>query len=299
MRSAKTLLVGATGLLGREILRQLKMAQKPSRAVVRSTASQSKRDLVASLATEVVAADLKDVASLESACLGVDTVICCATTAVSQQDGDTIHTVDEAGNLDLVSAAECAGVRHFVFVSFPPSWVDSALQRAKRAVELRLSESRLDSTVLQPAHFAEAWLSPALGFDPVHGRAVILGAGDRPISWISVIDVARFAVAAPDWGRRGSTVLPLGGPDPLSPLQVLDIFEELGAPPVAKEHVPEQALEAQLANADDPVKEARAAIALATTRGLVIDPGPALALLEGRLITVRDYAFRMLKGSTR
>ena len=51
-------------------------------------------------------------------------------------------------------------------------------------------------TVLQPSCFMEVWLSPALGFDPVRGAAMICGTGQNRVSWISGRDVARFAVAA-------------------------------------------------------------------------------------------------------
>ena len=298
MEHVQTLLVGATGLLGNEILRQLKMAGKVVRAVVRSTTVSARRALVAGLANEVVTADLKDIASLEAACRGADTVISSVTSVVSRQPGDTIQGVDGVGQIDLVNVAERAGVRHFVFVSFPPTSVDSSLQRAKRAVEDRLRSSRIASTVLQPTHFSEAWLSPSRGFDPIRGKARILGAGDRPISWISTVDVARFAVAAVEWDRGKTTVLPLGGPDPLTPLQVLDIFQEQGASQAVREHVPEAALAARLAGAKDPVEESQAAIALVTARGLVVDPRPALELLPGRLTTVREYAIRVLKEST-
>lgn len=51
-------------------------------------------------------------------------------------------------------------------------------------------------TVLQPSCFMEVWLSPALGFDPVRGAAMVCGTGQNRVSWISGRDVARFALAA-------------------------------------------------------------------------------------------------------
>jgi hypothetical protein len=88
--------------------------------------------------------------------------------------------------------------------------------------------------------------------------------------------------------------LQLGGPDDLSPLQVLQLFAELGGPPVTVEHVPEAALEAQLASASNDLEEAYAGAMLGTARGQVVDPRPATALLPGRLISVREYAISLL-----
>jgi hypothetical protein len=65
------------------------------------------------------------------------------------------------------------------------------------------------------------------------------------------------------------------------------------------EQVPESALAAQLANAQSSLEEAYAAIMLSVARGQVVDPSAALAILPGRLGTVRDYANRSVHGSTK
>jgi uncharacterized protein YbjT (DUF2867 family) len=298
MRKGKILVVGATGLLGSEIVRQLAAANRPVRAVVRAAADQTKRSLVAYPGVEVFTADLKDPSSLATACQGVAAVISTATATVSRQEGDSIEAVDQAGQLALVEAAERQGVEHFVFLSFPATQPDYALQRAKRAVEARLHTGTMSYTILQAADFIEVWLSPALGFDPLNGKARLLGDGTSPVSWISLHDVARFAVAALDNPLLARKVLALGGPDPLSPKQVLEIFRELGGPAVTVDYVPESVLESQLAGARNSLEEAFAAIMLAVARGQVVDPSPALAVLPGRLGTVRDFAGRLVRGST-
>ncbi|MGB8294794.1 MAG: SDR family oxidoreductase [Polyangia bacterium] len=290
-----TLVVGASGFLGMEVTRLLSGAGRPVRAAVRRTCDPERCAALESLGAEVVIADLKDSASLDTACRGVAALVATASAMRSRQERDSIQTVDELGNLALIRSAQAAGVGHFVFVSLPQSGVDYALQRAKRAVEDRLREAAISYTVLRPMNFFEAWLSPAFGFDPVQGHVRIFGNGECPISWISIHDVARFAVAASEGGRFADKVLEIGGPDPLSYLQILRIFEELGGPKVIREHVPEAAIEAQLSAARNPIEEAGAAIMLATARGRVVDPRPALEMLPGRLLTVRDYVTRLLR----
>jgi uncharacterized protein YbjT (DUF2867 family) len=294
MTSEPTLVVGATGFLGTEICRQLHAAGVPLRALVRKTADPRKRDVIASLGADVYPGDLKHAGSLAEACAGVSTVVSTASATISRQPEDDIDSVDRQGQLRLIDAAEGAGVKHFVFISVPPVDVDYALLRAKREVEERLRSSKMSWTILRPMNFMEAWLSPLLGFDPANGKARILGSGERPVSWVSIRDVARFAVAAVDSARLVGQVLLLGGPDALSYRDVIHIFEEQGAPPIEVEAVPEAALEAQLANASNPFEEAYAAIMLATARGLKVDPAPALEILPGRLCTVREYAKSIL-----
>jgi uncharacterized protein YbjT (DUF2867 family) len=295
MPAAQTLVVGATGFLGTEIVRLLAGSGTPVRAMVRTGADANKRAVLETLSPELCTADLKDSSSLDRACNGVGVVVSTASAVLSRQAGDSIEAVDEQGQINLVEAAERQGVRHFVFVSFPPSPVDFALQRAKRRVEERLRQGSMSFAVLQPAFFADVWLSPALGFDHVHGRARVLGDGNSAVSWISLHDVARFAVAACENGRFAGRVVPIGGPDPLTQLQVLRIFEEMGGPPFAVDYVPESTLRAQLSAASNPIEETFAALMLTLCQGAVVDPRSALELLPGRLTTVRDYAGRLLR----
>ena len=219
---------------------------------------------------------MKNPESLASACRDVSVVVSSATAMMSQQPGDTLQAVDEDGQLSLIAAAERAGVEHFVFVSFPPTDLDSPLERAKRKVEKRLQSGSLSYTILQAVNFG-MWLSKMLGFDPVGGQVVIFGDGTRPVSWISVRDVARFAAAAADGRQFAGKVLPLGGPEPLSPLKVIDIFRELGVKNVLVQHVSESALRDELGLASNPRAKTFAASKLSTALGQVVDPGRSLS----------------------
>jgi NADH dehydrogenase len=280
-------------MLGSEVVRLARAAGQRVRAVVRDGADPARVAKLEQSGAELTTADLKEPATLVRACEGVTAVVSTATAVIPRLPGDSIATVDERGQLSLAQAAEDAGVERFVFASFHPVSLDFALQRAKRRVEDRLTRTGR-YTILHAANFIEFWLSTAVGFDPVHGRAVLFGGGRQPVSWVSLHDVARFAVAATETDAFIGKTIELGGPDALSQRDVLDIFRQAGAPDVQVQDVPEAALEAQLAAATDAAAEAAAAITLATARGLLLDSRPALALLPGKLLTVRDYAIRLL-----
>lgn len=294
----EVLVVGATGVLGLQVVSLLRAAGHPVRAVVRQTASADRRAQLEILGARLVMADLKDRKSLDAACKGVSTVVSTASAVVARQEGDDIDSVDEAGHLSLIEAAEQEAVKHFVFVSFLETGLDFALERAKRSVEQRLRAASCSFTIIRPAFFLEAWLSPHFGFDPLHGSVRLLGSGEAKVSWVSVQDVARFVAAASEGGRYAGQEIRLGGPDPLSQKDVLRIFEELGAPPVSTpSYLSEAALEGMLRNASNPIEEAFAGLMLCAARGLPVDPRPALELLPGRLATVREYASRLLHSS--
>ena len=265
------LIIGATGLLGSEICRRLAGQGDAVRALVRDTSDPGKVAQLKGLGVELLRGDLKNPESLKAACRDVSAIISTASSTLSRQAGDSIETVDRQGQLDLVEAAEGAGVKHLVLMSFPSVDIDFPLQNAKRAVEDRLRRSEMTHTILQPTCFTEVWLSPALGFDLANAKAQIYGDGHNKISWISFQDVARFPVAALDNPPAMNATVKLGGPEALSPLEVVSLAEQSLGKAVVVQHVPEEALRAQLNAATDPLQQSFAGLMLYYARGDVID----------------------------
>ncbi len=284
------LIVGATGLLGGEICRLLAAQGKAVRALVRGTSHPEKVTRLRGLGAEMVLGDLKDRSSLEKACHGASAVVSTASSTLSREEGDSIESVDRQGQLNLIEAAEKVGVKHFVLISFPNVDVDFALQSAKRAVEDRLRRGRMTYTILQPTFFTEVWLSAALGFDPANARAQIYGSGRNKISWISFQDVAQFAVAALDSPHATNAVIKLGGPDALSPLEVVVLAEQAAGKTLDVQHVPEEALRAQRDSATDSLQQSFAGLMLYYAHGDAIDMTDTLrAFPVPHLKSVREY----------
>ena len=222
------LVVGSTGMVGSEICRILASQGKPFRALVRETSDPAKVERLKGYRAQLVKGDLRDPASLNAACQGVSAVICTVSAMpFSYQPGtNDIQAVDVAGVTHLIDAAKAAGVKHFIDTSFSKNICrDFPLCNAKRAVEKYLMESGLVYTILRPSYFMEAWLSPMVGFDAANAKAALYGTGDQLIAWISFKDVAQFAVASLDNPAARNTVLELGGPESLSPHQVVKMFE--------------------------------------------------------------------------
>jgi NADH dehydrogenase len=289
------LIVGATGLVGSQVCRLLAEGGHKVRALVRGTANPEKLVELKKLGAEFAEGDLKDQASLERACRGAGAVISTASSTLSRQAGDSIQTVDLEGQLRLVDAAKAAGIGRFVFLSFRNNpAIQYPLTRAKRAVEQRLRESGLNYTSLQASYFMEIWLSPVLGFDYAHAKARIYGTGQNAISWISSSDVAQVAVGVLASPAAQKTILEIGGPEALSPLEVVKIFEQASGRKFELEHVPEDALRAQLAGATDPLQQTFAALTLQCAAGDAIDMRRTPEFLRSPLASVRDYARRLL-----
>ena len=227
-------------MVGSEICRLLAAEGKPVKALVRAASDPAKVDRLKSLGATVVHGDLRDAASLRAACEGVSAIV---TTASSMPFGyqpgeNTPQITDQDGYLSLITAAKDAGVRQFVYTSFATMVGSFPLEDAKRAVEQGLAASGMTYTVLRPTFFTEVWLSPAVGFDFPNRKASLYGTGENPISWISFLDVAQFAVASLDNPAAKNATLLLGGPEAISPLGAVKIFEKAGGKPFEVTLVP-------------------------------------------------------------
>lgn len=285
------LVAGSTGFLGREICRRLASRGHTVRGLVRSTSDPAAVAQLHEWGVETVVGDLKDRASLAEVCRGVSAVVSTVTATRTRQEGDSIESADQQGQLDLVDAAREAGVRRFVYVSFSGQiGTDDPLTRAKRAVEDAVLRSGMVYTILRPSVFMEVWLSPVLGFDYANARATVYGSGDAKISWISLGDVAEFAVRALESPAAENAVLELGGPEALSPREVVRIFEEASGRSFEVQLVPEEALRAQQAAATDSLQQAFAALMLACALGDPIHMEETLRAYPVPLLSVRDYA---------
>jgi uncharacterized protein YbjT (DUF2867 family) len=287
------LVVGATGTLGSEICRRLLMAGKPVRAMVRNTSEPAKKDALIKLGAELVEGDLKDRASLDRACRGATAVITTPTAIMSQREADTFETVDRRGQIDLIEAARGGQVGHFVFISVSGAIGkdgDNPLVDAKRVVEKHLQESGLTYTILRPTFFMEIWLSPHLGFDAKNAKARIYGTGENKNSYISLGDVAEFAVQSLANPAARNAVIELGGPEALSQLEVVRIFEEITGRKFELEFVPEEQLVGRKAAVTNPVERTFADLILCAARGDVIDMMNVSKKFSVALKSVRDYA---------
>src|SRR3954470_17211793 len=291
------LVAGSTGFLGREICHRLRARGIAVRALVRSSSDAGVVAELQALGANTVVGDVKERGSLDAACRGVDAVVSTVTTTRSRATGDSLESADHQGQLNLVDAAQRAGVSRFVFVSFSGGILgEDALTIGKRAVEQRVRESGMTFTVLRPTYFMEVWLGPHLGFDAANATARIYGSGENPISFIALRDVAEFAVRALESPAAENAVIELGGPEALSPHQVIRVFEEVGGRPFTVEYVAESALEPAHAAATDSLQRAFAALSLGYARGDAIPMGETLREFPVALRSLREYA-RDVMGS--
>ncbi len=238
------LVVGATGIVGGMITRQLLEQGKEVRILARSNSPSAQlaregRATSAESLTEAgaqpVYGDLRDRASLDAAVEGVETVISTANSA-GRGGEDNPQSVDLEGNRNLIEAARDAGVEHFIFVSALGADPDHPVpfMQAKGQSEATLRESGMEYTILAPTPFMEIWAAVVVGMPALQGQPVTLvGEGRRRHSFISNRDVAAFAVAAVDHSAARNQYLAIGGPEPLTWHDVVATYERVLGRPIS------------------------------------------------------------------
>jgi uncharacterized protein YbjT (DUF2867 family) len=229
--------VGATGMLGGRVARQLLADGHRVAAITRDRARAA--DLVP-LGAEIRVADLTEPASLASACNSAEAVVS-ATHAMLGRGRYRSELVDDAGQRALIDAAKAAGVRHFVYISVLGASPDHPVDfwRTKFRIEQYLEASGLSWTILRPSAFMELHAHELIGKSIIAGgTATILGRGDRPMNFVAVGDVAWLAARAViDPALRGRS-LEIGGPENLTKNQVAALYGRLcGCRPKVR-HVP-------------------------------------------------------------
>ena len=261
------LVAGSTGSLGTEIVRLLRERGESVRGLVRSTSAPEKIARLKELGAETVVGDLKNRASLDAACKGVSTVISTVTIITTAQPGDSFGDTDEAGTIALIDAAAAAGADHFIYISFDIEHFPSTpLTDAKRRVEEHLQSGVIDYTILKPPLFMEVWLGPHIFGDLASGEVKVYGAGKGHVPYISTHDVAQIAVNAVGSPAARNQTIRFIGPDLLTQREVVEEFEAVIGKPLIVTEVPEQVLETQWQNAQNPFEKTFAGLMLGVSR---------------------------------
>jgi NADH dehydrogenase len=230
------LVVGATGQLGRVIVRKVAAGGTPVRALARSAGRLADLQPYA----EPAPVDLLDVPRLTDACRGVDQIV--ATANNNMGSGANSPTrVDLAAYQNLCAAARNAGVRRLIYVSYRGVAQDAPVDifRVKWYIEDAIRRSGVPHVMLRPTAFMDIWIDELLAKEMRDKRvARIFGDGHRVANYIAVEDVAEFAVkilAQPDVLNEAVDV---GGPSNVTQEYLASLVERHFGITATRRHVP-------------------------------------------------------------
>jgi len=232
-----TLVVGATGALGRPVVKLLRERGVPVRALCRHPDQAA--DLSA-IGAEVVAGDLTDPVSLERACRGAERVLACAHSILGRGRWRS-EAVDDTGHRALIDAARAAGARRFVYTSALGASGEHPIDffRTKQRIEQAVLASGLDAVILRPSAFMEHHVHGFNGAAVLaKGKASLIGPGTKPRNFVWAGDVARFAVLALLEDPPPFRTLDIGGHDHLSNHEVATLYAREAGIALRASHLP-------------------------------------------------------------
>lgn len=215
------LVTGATGGLGRRVVRSLREKDKAVRAFVRLTSRYGELE---QRGAQVFIGDLRQERDIQKACQGVQYVISAHGSNASTEGG--AQAVDYRATIDLIDAAKAAGVQHFVFISVlgaDRGYEDAPVFKAKWAVEQYLKTSGLNYTILRPSGFSSNLLPLAEQFRQTR-IYLLVGDPQSRTSIVSTDDLARMAADAATLPTAQNRTFSVGGPEILERMDIPRIF---------------------------------------------------------------------------
>lgn len=228
--ATRVLVVGATGQMGRKIVRELVALEHTDvRVTHRAGAKGDALDTLRQTRAELVVAELADEASLARACHGVDVI-------VSAVQGLRDVIVD--GQTRLLRAAEKEGVARMLPSDYALDFfrTDEGMNRnldLRREMNRVLDQSSVRGTSVLCGAFMDLLAYGAMGPDPKNGLFRVWGDVDQPCDFTRTDDVAKY-IAAVALDREAPRIVRVAG-DTKTAREVAAIFEELKGIPVKLE----------------------------------------------------------------
>ena len=189
------LVVGGTGMLGRQVISALLARGKPVRALVRPASDAA---ALTRVEVDIARGDMMEPASLLPALDGVDAVITTAAGYTRHSKGDTAE-IDTIGNQNLIDAASQTGVRRFVLTSILTSDQTPHVPHFwhKKLAEDRLEEKGVPLVSLRPGAFLDM-ITRMRGDSFAKGRIMWFGSPTIPLTFVLSEDVAGYLADAVD-----------------------------------------------------------------------------------------------------
>ncbi|KAG2422331.1 hypothetical protein HXX76_016115 [Chlamydomonas incerta] len=216
------LVVGATGTLGRQVVRRALDDGYDVRCLVRPRPNPA--DFLRDWGAKVVNGDLTDPSSIPACLVGVHTVIDCATA----RPEEPTRKVDWEGKVALIQAAQAMGIQRYVFFSIYDcdKHPQVPLMNIKSCTEKFLEASGLDYTTFRLCGFHQAVIGNYAV--PILEERSVWGTNDESrTAYLDSQDVAKMTMAALRGDKTIRKTLPLSGPKAWTTKEVIELCEKM------------------------------------------------------------------------
>eukprot|EP00670_Eutreptiella_braarudii_P006216 CAMPEP_0174284920 /NCGR_PEP_ID=MMETSP0809-20121228/7108_1 /TAXON_ID=73025 ORGANISM="Eutreptiella gymnastica-like, Strain CCMP1594" /NCGR_SAMPLE_ID=MMETSP0809 /ASSEMBLY_ACC=CAM_ASM_000658 /LENGTH=500 /DNA_ID=CAMNT_0015380575 /DNA_START=20 /DNA_END=1522 /DNA_ORIENTATION=+ len=227
------LVVGATGTLGRQIVRQALDSGYDVRCLVRPR--QNPADFLRDWGAKTVSGNLAQPKSLPAALVGVHTVVDVSTA----RPEESIREVDWEGKKALIQCSKAMGIQRYIFFSIVgcDKSPEVPLMNIKYCTEQYLQQLEMPYTVLRTCGFMQALIQqyavPMLEGEEVYGTQ-----DNTRIAYLNTEDAARMTLACLSNDNTIGKTLTLAGPKAYTVNEVIKLCETLGGMNAKVNNVP-------------------------------------------------------------
>ncbi|MGB5772888.1 MAG: SDR family oxidoreductase [Crocosphaera sp.] len=230
----KLLIVGATGTLGRQIARHALDEGHQVRCLVRNA---RKAAFLKEWGAELVMGDFCKPETLPPALEEMEAIIDAA--AARPTDSLSMKEIDWDGKVNLIQAAQKAGVDRYIFFSIlnAEKYPHVPLMDIKYCTEKFLEESGLNYTILRPCGFMQGLIGQ-YAVPLLDNQAVWITGESSPIAYMDTQDVAKLTIRVLEVPQTQKQTYPMVGTKAWTAEEIIQLCERLSHKQVKIARVP-------------------------------------------------------------
>jgi len=217
------LIIGATGTLGRQVVRQALNEGYQVRCLVRNI---RKANFLREWGAELVYGDLSAPETLPEAFKGITALIDTATGRPT--DNLNVKDIDWDGKIAVLQAAKTAKIKRYIFFSIlnANKYAYIPLMKLKSKFERILQNSGVPYTIFQLSGFYQGLIGqyalPILEQQPIYVTKETM-----PVAYMDTEDVAKLCLKSLKLPKTENSIFALGNPEALLSSEIIKKCEEL------------------------------------------------------------------------
>jgi nucleoside-diphosphate-sugar epimerase len=222
------LVTGATGFLGREVVRQLQNTEYAFKCLIHTP---GKERVLKISDSQIVYGDLLNRNSLDAMLMGIDIIINIAGTSPFGEHSNVYRRVNVGSTLNLIERSESANVKRFIHISAVSSSNDSSspFLRSKFLSEKVVTKSSLEFTILRFAHVygpEDRFLNYSAALLKLLPIKILYGDSEALLQPIHIQDVGKLILQSMYDNSFTGKEIDLVGPESISYMELYKLIND-------------------------------------------------------------------------
>ena len=228
------LVIGGTGTLGRQIVKQALDEGYQVKCLVRDFRRGA---FLKDWGAELIYGDLSIPSTIPTALKGVNTIIDSAT--IRSTSSYTSETIDWRGKLALIEAAKLVGIKKFISFSVLNAAKNPSipLVSLKLKLEKKLAESGLNYTIFQCSGFFQGLISQ-YALPVLENETIWLPSDSAPVAYLDTQDAAKAVVQSLDNVNYDQKIISLIGEKFWTSKEIVELCERLSGKTANISYIP-------------------------------------------------------------